>query len=136
MSETVDYQSSWEIFYKCLTRLGTETVLPFRVLFFVQSLVWNNFLHPRVAYDLLLRIEILFREARKARRPEPISEQTFQNLRDGSRCCLPFPTHDTPPHVLDPDEILKYLLEMEERMRAEDDYRTTLYGADVSHHQT
>ncbi|KAE9565801.1 hypothetical protein CGMCC3_g18019 [Colletotrichum fructicola] len=25
---------------------------------------------------------------------------------------------------------------MEERMRAEDDYRTTLYGADVSHHQT
>ncbi|KAJ0349272.1 hypothetical protein COL154_013624, partial [Colletotrichum chrysophilum] len=134
--ETVDYQRSWEIFYKCLTRLGTETVLPFRVLFFMQSLVWNNFLHPRVAYDLLLKIEILFREARKARRPEPISEQTFQNLRDGSRDCLPFPTHDTPPHVLDPDEILKYLLEMEERMRAEDDYRTTLYGADVSHHQT
>ncbi|KAI8314942.1 hypothetical protein K4K61_003388 [Colletotrichum sp. SAR11_59] len=54
--ETVDYQRSWEIFYKCLTHLGTETVLPFRVLFFMQSLfcdedgtdLWFN---PKIDYQ-------------------------------------------------------------------------------------
>ncbi|KAF4918297.1 RNA-dependent RNA polymerase 1 [Colletotrichum viniferum] len=131
---TLDYQSSWDVFYKHLTHLGTETALPFRILFLMQSLVWNNYLHPRVAYDLLLKIEILFRQARKAKRPDPLSDQALQSLRDGPRECLPFPTHDIHPNVLDPDEILKFLLDMERRIQAEGDYRSTLYGPDVSNH--
>ncbi|KAJ0382583.1 hypothetical protein COL922a_012245 [Colletotrichum nupharicola] len=111
-----------------LDALSAEEAIAF------PSLVWNNYLHPRVAYDLLLKIENLFRQARKAKRPDPLSDQALQSLRDGPRECLPFPTHDIHPNVLDPDEILKFLLEMERRIQAEGDYRSTMYGPDVSNH--
>ncbi|KAF6810885.1 RNA-dependent RNA polymerase, partial [Colletotrichum sojae] len=130
----LDYTTSWDLFYGHLLNAGKTNALPFRILYLVQSLVWNNYLHPHVADDLLLKIQVLFKEARAASQPEPISDQAIKNLRDGSRDCLPFPVHGTEPHLLDPQEILDYLLEVEARIRTEGDYRGTLFGPQVANH--
>ncbi|TDZ47673.1 RNA-dependent RNA polymerase 2 [Colletotrichum trifolii] len=131
----LDYLSSWDLFYKNVTRMATRNTLPFRILFLLQSLVWNNFLHPRVAHDLATKMEVLFRKARTQGDPDPLSDQAIRNLRDGTRDLLPFPFHDISPEVLDPDEILKYLLEVEERIQTESDYRVALYGPELATHQ-
>ncbi|KAF9874428.1 RNA-dependent RNA polymerase [Colletotrichum karsti] len=133
---SLDYQICWDRFYKHLTQLGTDRVLPFRILFLLQSLVWNNFLHPKVAHDLVVKIEVLFKDAKAHRRPDPISDQAIQILRDGPTESLPFAVTDTDPRMLDPAEILSFLLETEQRIQTEGDYRSTLFGLDAFNHHT
>ncbi|KAL0940271.1 RNA-dependent RNA polymerase [Colletotrichum truncatum] len=132
--KTHDYQTTWELFYDHISTIGANRSLPFRLLFLVQSLVWNNFLHPFVAFELVIKIELLFKKTKAAKQPEPLSENTIRNLRDGYRDSLPFPVHDTDPQSLDAAGIFSSLLEMEDRIQDEADYRDSLFRTETLDH--
>lgn len=125
-----DYQSAWARFYDCLTDAGKNNTLSFGTLYQLQSLVWNNLLHPRSACKLLLLIEKLSRKAKAYRNPEPISEQAIKCLQGG----IPFACHDADPKHLDPNEISRYLFEVENRLVAESEYRDVLKGEISANH--
>ncbi|KAK2001384.1 RNA dependent RNA polymerase [Colletotrichum falcatum] len=129
-----DYPSSWTHFYDELTTAGKNKTLPFSILFHLQSLVWNNFLHPRPVHRMLLSLQIMFQEAKVDNRPQPISEQAFQSLRGNMQDVIPFPCHDTDPNNLDPEEILRHLLVVEKRLRSEDVYRNGATGPAAENH--
>ncbi|KDN62798.1 putative RNA dependent RNA polymerase [Colletotrichum sublineola] len=130
-----DYPSAWAHFYDELAAAGKNKSLPFGVLFQLQSLVWNNFLHPHSVHRMLLSLQVMFQGAKADNKPEPISEQAFKSLRDNVQDVIPFPRHNTDPNHLDPDEILRYLLVVEKRLRSEQVYRADAFGpATANHH--
>ncbi|KAK1973476.1 RNA dependent RNA polymerase [Colletotrichum cereale] len=130
-----DYHSSWTHFYDELATAGKNKTLPFRTLFQLQSLVWNNFLHPRSVHRMLLSLQAMFQKAKADNRPEPISEEAFKSLRGNMPDGIPFPCHNTEPKNLDPDEILRHLSVVEQRLCSEHVYRSDAFGpATTNHH--
>ncbi|WDK10632.1 RNA dependent RNA polymerase [Colletotrichum graminicola] len=130
-----DYPSSWTHFYDGLATAGKNESLPFSILFQLQSLVWNNFLHPRSVHQMLLSLQFIFQKAKADNKPEPISEQAFKSLRGNIQDAIPFPIHNADPKNLEPDEILRHLLVVEKRLRSEHVYRKDALGpATANHH--
>ncbi|OHX00326.1 RNA-dependent RNA polymerase [Colletotrichum incanum] len=129
-----DYHSSWTHFYDDLASAGKNKTLPFGILFQLQSLVWNNFLHPRSAHQMLLSLQVMFQRTKADNKPEPISEQAFKSLRGQGQDGIPFPCHDTDPKNLDPSEILQHLLVVEKRLHSENGYRNELLGPAMANH--
>ncbi|GKT52263.1 RNA-dependent RNA polymerase 2 [Colletotrichum spaethianum] len=92
-----DHHSSWTYFYGDLAAAGKSEILPFGILFQLQSLA-------------------------------------FKSLRGNMQDGIPFPCHDTDPKILDPTEILRYLLVIEKRLHSEKDYRNNLLGPEMADH--
>ncbi|KAK1596563.1 RNA-dependent RNA polymerase [Colletotrichum navitas] len=130
-----DYPSSWTQFYNALATAGKNETLPFGILFQLQSLVWNNFLHPRSVHQMLLSLRVMFQRAKVDNKPEPISEQAFESLRGNIQDTIPFPCHNADPKNLDPDEILRHLLVVEKRLRSEYVYRKDALGPATANHR-
>ncbi|WQF82516.1 Putative RNA-dependent RNA polymerase, eukaryotic-type [Colletotrichum destructivum] len=129
-----DYHSSWARFYDLLVAAGQRNTMPFGILVQLQSLVWNNFLHPRSAHVIAVSLQAMFANAKATNKPEPISEQAFKSLRENTHNGIPFPCHNTDPKLLDPTEILDHLFVIEKRLRSEKDYRSALLEPDMGNH--
>ncbi|KAK1625738.1 RNA-dependent RNA polymerase [Colletotrichum phormii] len=132
----VDYHVEWAKFYDGLVKAGTAKALPFGILFQLQSLVFNNFLHPRSANTMLVSLEKSFRSAKLEGRPKPVSEQAFKILHGTGQDGISYPCHNTDPSELDPNEILKYLLSIEKRLQSETnmEFRDVLLEPEITDH--
>ncbi|OHF00014.1 RNA-dependent RNA polymerase [Colletotrichum orchidophilum] len=136
ISNDIDYHIEWTRLYVRLAEAGSANKLPFGLLFQLQSLVYNNFLHPRSVHTMLLSLEKIFQTAKAEGKPEPISEQAFRILHGTGLDGIPFPCHNTDPSELDPDELLKYLLIIEKRLRSEAnvEFRDVLLEPEITDH--
>ncbi|KAJ0163617.1 RNA-dependent RNA polymerase 1 [Colletotrichum tanaceti] len=130
-----DYHSSWARFYDLLVEAGKHNIVPFGILVQLQSLVWNNFLHPRSAHAIAESLQAMFINAKNTNKPEPISEQAFKSLRENTHNGIPFPCHNTDPKLLNPTDILEHLLVIEKRLRSEKDYRSALLQPEMDTHK-
>ncbi|OBR06835.1 RNA-dependent RNA polymerase [Colletotrichum higginsianum IMI 349063] len=129
-----DYHSSWARFYDLLAAAGQRNTMPFGILVQLQSLVWNNFLHPRSAHVIADSLQAMFANAKATNKPEPISEQAFKSLRENTHNGILFPCHNTDPKLLDPTEILDHLFVIEKPLRSEKDYRSALLEPNMGNH--
>lgn len=106
-----DFDSSYTSFQDYLASFERRKAVPFRLLFQCQALVWNNYLHPFVARRLLERIDSAFRQARKRRRPDPVSEESMKALYE----TIPFPYPGISSSELDADHLMDRILHKESR---------------------
>ncbi|KAI3540164.1 RNA-dependent RNA polymerase [Colletotrichum filicis] len=132
----VDYHTEWAKFYDGLVKAGSAKALPFGILFQLQSLVFNNFLHPRSAHTILMSLEKLFQSAKLDGKPEPVSQQAFKVLHGTGHDGIDYPCHNTDPSDLDPNEILKYLISTEKRLQSESniEFRDVLLEPEITDH--
>ncbi|KAL2755351.1 hypothetical protein ACRALDRAFT_2105455 [Sodiomyces alcalophilus JCM 7366] len=111
-----DFHTSYWAFQAHLETCERKKRVPFRLLFQCQALVWNNFLHPSVGSELLKRIWSAFREARRQRRPDPVSEGSMKALYE----TIPFPYPGISSSELDPDHLMDRILR-KESFKAQDE---------------
>lgn len=111
---THEYLSCMQDFYRKIGYMGNSSkLLSFGVLFQVQKMVWNNYLHPKPATTILEIMERITMEAEMEGRPCPFSTESLKQLFNH----IPYPTPGVKPAELDPFELLSYVVDTEEEMR-------------------
>lgn len=99
--------------------------LPFDLLFLLQALLANGYLHPATISALARRLADLFRAARKAGDDQPpVSVDAFKKLFEW----IDYPSPDGDPRSYEPDGIVEYLLEAERLVREGHAVRAELFG--------
>ncbi|ATY61703.1 RNA dependent RNA polymerase [Cordyceps militaris] len=105
-----DYTTSMADFQRRISILGNNPLLlPFSLLFQVQKMVWNNFLHPRAATTMLEIMERLAMEAEMEGQPRPFSVEAFKRLFND----IPYPTPGVKPNEIDPFELINRVMDIE-----------------------
>ncbi|KAJ6439483.1 RNA-dependent RNA polymerase [Purpureocillium lavendulum] len=128
-----DYVTAMSSFDGRMQSLGTarEVILPFPVLFLVQELVWNNYLHP---YGGLRVLEIIERTAKdpKWKGKLPFTTEAMKQLFQR----IPYPVPGTEPSEVDPERLMTTVIETELDLRSQDPFRSGAYGSSLPRHQT
>jgi len=96
--------------------------LPFTMLFLLQALVYNHYLHPTVVGDLARKLAIDFSAAKKAGNLPPISIDAFKKL----FYSIDFPSPNSDPSQFTVEKIMAYLRATEAAMIANIILRSTL----------
>ncbi|KAK4159742.1 RNA-dependent RNA polymerase 1 [Cladorrhinum sp. PSN259] len=92
----------------------THQTLPFDLLFLLQALVQNGYLHPATVSALADKIAQLFSQAKvDGEKQPPISNDTFKKLFQW----IGYPHPDGDPRNIDAEGILEYLLGQEETVK-------------------
>lgn len=127
-----DYSTSMATFNAKIRRLGsTCQPLAFSLLFQVQALIWNNYLHPKTGSDMLDIMENVALKAEMKGISPPFTTDTMKHLFQA----IPFPHTGMEPDELDPFEILSKVFEKETALRTEDPQRVPVYGEKISDQQ-
>lgn len=109
------------------TRVG----VPFPILFQVQALVWNNYLHPYSAIHVLELLEHMAREpTSKGKLPLTVSSMRILFQR------IPYPIPGVDPSQLDPVYFMDSVREVERELCQSDGYTADVYGSSLPRHQT
>lgn len=126
-----DYTTCMMGFHKKIGHMGnSRKVLGFDVLFQVQKMVWNNYLHPKSATTILEIMETFAMEAEMEGRPCPFSVKALKLLFNK----IPYMTSFVEPNELDPFELLKQVAATEEELRRNTG-RDGRYGESLSKRQ-
>ncbi|KAL2137939.1 hypothetical protein VTI28DRAFT_7787 [Corynascus sepedonium] len=108
-----------------LAQYQAANSLPFGLLFLLQALMANSYLHPVTISDLAGRLVQRFAAARKAGDHQaPISVDAFKMLFDW----IDYPTPHGDPIMFEVDGIMQYLNDSESAVREEADHRAQLLG--------
>lgn len=134
MPTVEDYTTGMKVFDGKMQSFGElrNGVVPFPILFQVQTLVWNNYLHP---YSGLCVLEIIENtagaEAWKNRVP-PFTADAMKRVQQK----IPYPTPCTEPLEVDPKTFMKNVMSAETDLRRQNSARSGVYGPSLPVHQT
>lgn len=127
-----EFSSCIESFTGKLTALGKERKgLSYSLLFQIQALVWNNYLHPRAGQDLL---EILANHAEDCRKDGSAFLFTTDALKHLLQS-VPYPYPGMDPKELDVVELLRGVRNRELILRREDVTRNSIHGVNLPDQQ-
>lgn len=108
-----------------LSHYYSKDSLPFGLLFLLQALMANSYLHPTTISALAQRLVERFTEAKKAGNDEPpVSVDAFKKLFDW----IDYPMPDGDPTMFEVDGIMAYLEKAERLVRESPALRATLFG--------
>ncbi|KAH0496216.1 hypothetical protein TgHK011_003588 [Trichoderma gracile] len=129
-----DYTTCMNTFEGSIRSAGVSRtrLLPFVVLFQLQGLVWNNYLHPATALKMLEVMETFARGHKEYNMPLPLTADSMKTLFQK----IPYPCPGTDSQDLSAEHLVASVIESEERRRAEDLTRTTPYGPPIPDSQT
>ncbi|KAJ2969240.1 hypothetical protein NQ176_g8770 [Zarea fungicola] len=120
-----DYTSCMQDFTRKIGHMGNNTrLLGFEILFQVQKLVWNNYLHPKTATTVLEIMDRLAMEAEMENQPCPFSAQAMKQLFNQ----IPYPTPGVEPTQLDAFELLSTVVAAEAQLHRTDPLRNGRYN--------
>ncbi|KAM3512242.1 hypothetical protein MY11210_004089 [Beauveria gryllotalpidicola] len=129
-----DYSTAIKAFEGKMQSLGNATkhVLPFPILFKVQTLVWNNYLHPHSGLRVLELIESTARDPAWKGKTPPFTVDTMKRLLH----TIPYPYPGTDPAEVDPAAFMQRVALEETELRSRDLSRQGVYGPSIPRHQT
>jgi hypothetical protein len=110
---------------------GRTRLLPFVILFQLQALVWNNYLHPVTATKMLEIMETVAKDCKRSGDALPFTTDSMKQLFQK----IPYPCPGVEPQDLFAGELVAIVIEAELKLRAEDQTRTLHYGAKLPNHQ-
>ncbi|RCI16265.1 hypothetical protein L249_3184 [Ophiocordyceps polyrhachis-furcata BCC 54312] len=123
-----DYSTSIKAFEARLQSLEVARVVPFPILFLVQTTVWNNYLHPAIALQMLELIKYAGKELPHGVKGQfPLSIETFRQVIHK----IPYPGPHTDAAAFNPENIMKQATELEAEKRNNDPLRTSVYGPSI-----
>ncbi|KAL7943797.1 RdRP domain-containing protein [Trichoderma barbatum] len=128
-----DYSTCMNRFEGSIQNAGASRLrlLPFPILFQLQALVWNNYLHPAAALKMLEIMDTRAKDCKRAGVPLPFTtdsmKQVFQKI--------PYPCPGTDIQELLAENLVTGVVETEQTRRHEDPMRTSPYGARLPEHQ-
>ncbi|KAF4505843.1 hypothetical protein G6O67_007753 [Ophiocordyceps sinensis] len=129
---TLDYSTCIRTFEGTINNIGSARRVPFPILFQVQGLVWNNYLHPAAGVRALTIIESIAKDPIWGRDALPFTTDSMkQLLRE-----IPYPCPDTDPAHLDPERLMELAMRIELDLRKQDPLRSGVYGPQLPDHQT
>ncbi|KAK5997775.1 putative RNA-dependent RNA polymerase 1-like protein [Cladobotryum mycophilum] len=129
-----DYSTSMATFLGKIGKFGVPgrgNVLPFVILFQVQLLVCNNYLHPAKGSDMLDAMERIALDCRRSGKPLPFTTDAMKNLYTK----IPYPCSGTVPQDLEVEVLLEHVIRLESSLRLEDPERTRDYGGKIPERQ-
>ena len=127
-----DYTSSMAEFDGKINRGPTAAGrLPFPLLFQIQALVWNNYLHPSEGTRMLDKVERLAVDARSRRNALPLTVDSLKKLFQQ----IPYRCPGTEPRDVDVDELVDRVVRIEADLRRDDLQRDPIYGQRIPSHQ-
>ncbi|KAL7810798.1 RNA dependent RNA polymerase domain-containing protein [Trichoderma aethiopicum] len=107
-------------------------LLPFVVLFQLQGLVWNNYLHPATALKMLEVMDRVAKDCKGSNMRLPFTADSMKTLFQK----IPYPCPGTDSQDLSPEHLVASVVETEEVRREEDPTRTAPYGPSLPDSQT
>jgi hypothetical protein len=124
-----DFDSARRQFGRKLNGLSTRNDLPFEILFQVEAFVANGLLHPYIAFGLLNEMGVLRQMHIDGQGDAlPFSAASLKKLGE-THMRLPVPGED--PLSLQPEVLMRELLELEKQLRRETAIRTSFYSAEA-----
>lgn len=105
--------------------------LPFTLLFQVQALVFNNYLHPSSASKMLDAMNKVALDSKKQKVRLPFTVDSMKKLFQH----IPYPCPGTDPSELDVNELVERVMRMERDLARDDPLRHPEYGASIPEHQ-
>ncbi|KAL6864502.1 RdRP domain-containing protein [Trichoderma novae-zelandiae] len=112
--------------------ISRTRLLPFAVLFQLQGLVWNNYLHPATALKMLEVMDRFARDCKRSNIPLPFTADSMKQLFHK----IPYPCPGTDSQDLAPEHLVASVVETEQLRREEDPTRTSPYGPPIPDSQT
>ncbi|QYT03795.1 RNA-dependent RNA polymerase [Trichoderma simmonsii] len=106
-------------------------LLPFAILFQLQALVWNNYLHPATALKMLEVMDRIAKDCKRAGEQLPFTTDSMKSLFQN----IPYPCPGTDSQHLIARKLVEDVIEVEQMHRAEDPMRTSPYGPQLSEQQ-
>lgn len=122
-----DYFTCIKTFEGTLRSVGSARRVPFPILFQVQGLVWNNYLHPAAATRVLAIIDGMAWD----RDNPPLTTDSMKKLLP----VIPYPCPGTDPDHLDPAALMELAMRTELDLREQDPLRCGIYGPGLPRHQ-
>ncbi|KAK3684108.1 RNA dependent RNA polymerase-domain-containing protein [Podospora appendiculata] len=108
------FDKSLALLKKTLDQYKAKTSLPFDLLFQLQALVYNGYLHPTTVLQLAEELVALFAKTKRAGdHVPPISVDAFKKLFSW----IGYPSPQGDMRQFQVDGILEYLMQVEEEMR-------------------
>ncbi|KAI6778657.1 RNA-dependent RNA polymerase [Emericellopsis cladophorae] len=128
-----DFESSMTSFRGRLDNYNLRKgALPFPVLFQVQALVSNNYLHPSAGSRLLAEMDKIASEARADGAPFPLTVDAIKKLHQD----IPWVTPETDPNELHVPALAKLVVQYASSARRENPAeRHPVYGTPIPGHQ-
>ncbi|PNY29213.1 RNA-dependent RNA polymerase 1 [Tolypocladium capitatum] len=128
-----DYSTSMRAFEGKMQSLGAarDALLPFAMLFQVQALVWNNYLHPAGGLGVLQIMERIARDATSRGQGLPFTADTMKQLLQK----IPYPCPGTEASEIDPAGLMDEVMRAELELRMVDALRSGAYGPSLARHQ-
>ncbi|KAF7559296.1 hypothetical protein G7046_g4859 [Stylonectria norvegica] len=113
-----------EVFSLCKT-------LPFPILFQVQALIWNNYLHPSAGIKMLNYLGEIACASVEKNLPLPFTTESMKQLFQK----IPYPCPGTDPVDLDVMQLIEDVVGTELDLGQDEAERDKIYGAKISNHQ-
>ncbi|UKZ81885.1 hypothetical protein TrVFT333_009661 [Trichoderma virens FT-333] len=128
-----DYSTCMTRFEGSIQNAGASRLrlLPFAILFQLQALVWNNYLHPATALKMLEIMDRIAKDCKRAGLPLPFTTDSMKQLFQK----IPYPCPGVDPQDLAAEKLVADVIEGEQMQRAEDPMRTSPYGPQLPEHQ-
>ncbi|KAL7931687.1 RdRP domain-containing protein [Trichoderma chlorosporum] len=128
-----DYSTCMTRFEGSIQNAGGSRLrlLPFPVLFQLQALVWNNYLHPATALKMLEIMDRMAKDCKRAGTQLPFTTDSMKQLFQ----TIPYPCPGTSPEDLLAEKLVADVVEAEQMRREEDPLRTSPYGSKLPEHQ-
>ncbi|OAA55404.1 RNA-dependent RNA polymerase [Cordyceps fumosorosea ARSEF 2679] len=129
-----DYPTGLKVFEGKLQSLGDvgSGLVPFAILFQVQSLVWNNYLHPYGGLGVLDMIERTAKDPAWKSSTPPFTVDAMKR----SQHSIPYPVTGTDSSEVDPRAFIENVTREEAHLRSQDAARSGVYGPRLPRHQT
>ncbi|CEJ89894.1 hypothetical protein VHEMI05710 [[Torrubiella] hemipterigena] len=120
-----DYSTCLKSFTSRLSQMGNSgRLIHFGVLFQVQALVWNNYLHPKDADHMLTILETLARAAQMNDEPIPFTTESMKVLFSDT----PYPSPQMDQGDLDVFELMEKVRQKEAELSKMSVNRDPVYG--------
>ncbi|TQV90259.1 RNA-dependent RNA polymerase [Cordyceps javanica] len=107
-------------------------LVPFPILFQVQTLVWNNYLHPYGGIGVLEIIERTAKDPSWKGSTPPLTADTMKRVQQK----IPYPIPGTDPSEVDPKTFIENVMKTEADLRSQNTARSGVYGPSLPVHQT
>lgn len=129
-----DYTTGMRAFEGTIQSLGNnrKPTVPFPILFQVQTLVWNNYLHPYSGTRVLQILEKRTSNNTWRGKAPLFTVDAMKRLLQR----VPYPVPGTDPSEVDPEALVESVVTAEVDLRNQDPSRSGLYGPSLPRHQT
>lgn len=124
-----DYSTTMDSFEGRVARMANSSrLIHYTILFQVQALVWNNYLHPKAGSELLNAMEVVASEGKLAGREIPFTTEAVKTLFQG----IPYPVTGVEPTDLNVGNLLEQICRAEATLSEGMHGRDPVYGTQPS----